>query len=383
MAIITTQEVEKLLKKGKTASQIAREYQLTREAIYRHIRKIKSKEECSGEIKREKKEYKYIINWNAYNEKLVKRGELLFDFDMFNNWDEELSLINEDKVGAPYKYPFSFIHFCGQIKSLFGIDYRSLEGIARKVIMFTRRDKAPDYTTLSIRFERLCCELKVYGEQGEQELAIDSSGLKTTLRGEYRISKHRGKRKKFIKLNIAVNTETKEVVDFSVSFEEGRDNKELPGLIEGAKQHGRIKKVLMDSGYDDKKIYGMLERDKIDAVIKPRKTGDLDRVNAMIKSGEEKIKVVKDEDVRGDIRSRLLRLINLREYLEDNTRWKESKSYGRRWIVETRYSIFKRRFNENVFSKKLSSIYNEVAIKLSLMNLFAHVIKGDIQRAYC
>ena len=193
--VIRTQEVEKLLKKGKTASQIARKYKITREAVYRHIRKLENKEKHSGEMKREKKEYKYIINWKAYNEKLVKRGELLLDFDMFNNWDEELSLINEDKVGAPYKYPFSFIYFCGQIKSLFGIDYRSLEGIARKVVMFARKDKAPDYTTLSIRFENLACGLKVYGEQGEQELAIDSSGLKTTLRGEYRISKHRGNRR--------------------------------------------------------------------------------------------------------------------------------------------------------------------------------------------
>lgn len=381
--VIETKKVEKLLKKGKTAAQIAREYKLTREAIYRHIRKIKNKKDGSIKAKPEKKEYKYIINWKTYNEKLVKRGELLLDFNMFNNWDEELSLINEDKIGAPYKYPFSFIHFCGQIKSLFGIDYRSLEGIARQIIIFAKKDKAPDYTTLNIRFGKMFCELKVYGEQGKQELAIDSSGLKTTLRGEYRISKHRGKRKRFIKLNIAVNTETKEVVSFSVSFEEGRDNKELPGLIEGAKKYGKIKKVLMDSGYDDKKIYARLQRENIEVAIKPRKTGDLKRVNEMIRNWKKKLKTARDGCEREDICSRILRLLNLREYLEDNTCWKEEKGYGRRWIVETRYSIFKRRFNEHVFSKKIWSIYNEVAIKLSLMNLFAYVIKGDIQRVYC
>jgi hypothetical protein len=70
----------------------------------------------------------------------------------------------------------------------------------------------------------------VYGEQGEQELAIDSTGFKTTIRGEYRMSKYRGKRKKFIKLSIAVNIKTKQIVSFSVTFEEGRDNKELPKI---------------------------------------------------------------------------------------------------------------------------------------------------------
>ena len=99
------------------------------------------------------------------------------------------------------------------------------------------------------------------------------------------------------------------------------------------------------------------------------------------------IPIVIERDGRGerayDIYSRLLRLKNLKEYLEDDSGWKESKNYGRRWIVETRYSVFKRRFNEHVFSKKIGSIYNEVAIKLSLMNLFAHMIKGDIRRAYC
>jgi transcription initiation factor TFIID subunit TAF12 len=99
------------------------------------FRKIKGKDK---KFKHSKKKYKYIINWKTYNEKLVKRGELLFDFGIFNNWEEELSLINQNKVGAPYRYPFSFIYFCAQIKTLFRIDYRSLEGLARKLIEFAK-----------------------------------------------------------------------------------------------------------------------------------------------------------------------------------------------------------------------------------------------------
>jgi len=31
------------------------------------------------------------VNWRNYNESLVKRGEVLPDFDVIDNWDNELA----------------------------------------------------------------------------------------------------------------------------------------------------------------------------------------------------------------------------------------------------------------------------------------------------
>jgi len=31
------------------------------------------------------------VNWRNYNESLVKRGEVLLDFDVIDNWDNELA----------------------------------------------------------------------------------------------------------------------------------------------------------------------------------------------------------------------------------------------------------------------------------------------------
>ena len=91
---------------------------------------------------------------------------------------------NENKSGHPYKYPKSFILFLLRLKSLFNIDYRTLEGITRKLVVFISYvEKAPDYTTLQIRFTKLVCELEVYIEQGEQEISGGSTGLKTSNRG--------------------------------------------------------------------------------------------------------------------------------------------------------------------------------------------------------
>ena len=36
-----------------------------------------------------------MIDWPSYNESLVRRGQVLLDFDVLDRWDLELSQINE------------------------------------------------------------------------------------------------------------------------------------------------------------------------------------------------------------------------------------------------------------------------------------------------
>ena len=43
------------------------------------------------------------MNWNKYNESLVKRGEVLLDFDVIDNWHTELEKMNQvKKVESSY-----------------------------------------------------------------------------------------------------------------------------------------------------------------------------------------------------------------------------------------------------------------------------------------
>jgi hypothetical protein len=37
------------------------------------------------------------VNWKNYNESLVKRGEILLDFDVIDNWNSELEKMNKGK----------------------------------------------------------------------------------------------------------------------------------------------------------------------------------------------------------------------------------------------------------------------------------------------
>ena len=39
--------------------------------------------------------YSCMIDWPSYNESLVRRGQVLLDFDVLDGWDLELSQINE------------------------------------------------------------------------------------------------------------------------------------------------------------------------------------------------------------------------------------------------------------------------------------------------
>ena len=48
-------------------------------------------------------------NWPEYNEQLVVRGEFYLDFDFVANWKKELEEMNEGKVGAPFRFPKSFM----------------------------------------------------------------------------------------------------------------------------------------------------------------------------------------------------------------------------------------------------------------------------------
>jgi len=62
-------------------------------------------------------------NWSPYNEELVVRGKLYFDFR--SRWDDELKQMNNGKVGAPYKFPLFFIEKMAILHQY--IDYRCHE----------------------------------------------------------------------------------------------------------------------------------------------------------------------------------------------------------------------------------------------------------------
>ena len=81
-----------------------------------------------------------MIDWPSYNESLVRRGQVLLDFDVLDEWDYELSQMNEGKVGEPYDYPDSFMQLLGYMRAYFHLPYRQTQGVV--IVMRVKKFQA-------------------------------------------------------------------------------------------------------------------------------------------------------------------------------------------------------------------------------------------------
>ena len=129
------------------------------------------------------------MNWKKYNESLVKRGEVLLDFDVIDNWNTELIEMNKNKEGRKFVYPDSFIKLLGYMRAYFHLPYRQTEGVVREHASNTL-PSIPDYSNISRRINRL--DIKISLDDTHKSdlhnddnfvIAIDSTGLKVTNRG--------------------------------------------------------------------------------------------------------------------------------------------------------------------------------------------------------
>jgi len=64
------------------------------------------------------------VNWHKYNESLVKRGEILLDFDVIDYGNTALEKMNKDNKGRKFIYQGSFIKLLGYMRVYFHLPYR-------------------------------------------------------------------------------------------------------------------------------------------------------------------------------------------------------------------------------------------------------------------
>ena len=95
----------------------------------------------------------YVRNWKNYNESLVRRGEILLDFDIIDNWNHELEEMNKNKEGRKFVYPDSFIKLLGYMRTYFHLPYRQTEGVVREHASNTL-PSIPDYSNISRRINK-------------------------------------------------------------------------------------------------------------------------------------------------------------------------------------------------------------------------------------
>jgi hypothetical protein len=209
-------------------------------------------------------------NWAKYNQALVKRGQVLLDLDFLKNWKNELKTLNNDKVGGRFLYPQSFISLLAVLHAYI-LPYRQLEGFIAALTSHIEGLKVPDYTTIWWRVTKNPITLDPQVDPNQElTIAVDSSGIKVSNRGEWLRDKWK-LRKGFIKIHLAVDTASGQIVSLEISDERVGDNKKLKPLIRKAKQKVSIAKVLGDGAYDSKASFRYLATQNIEPVIKVRK----------------------------------------------------------------------------------------------------------------
>ena len=226
-------------------------------------------------------------NWKNYNESLVKRGEILLDFDVIDNWDSELEKMNKGKEGRKFVYPDSFIKLLGYMRAYFHLPYRQTEGVVREHASNTL-PSIPDYSNISRRINRLNIKIN-YDDDDKSSLqhddnfviAIDSTtGVKVTNRGEW--IRHKWKVKRgYLKIHIAVDIKRKRILSLDVTSEQVHDSKVLPELIDDItiKQNKVVETAIMDGSYDNNKNFQFLSFKGIKPAIKVRKNSRYRKTN--------------------------------------------------------------------------------------------------------
>jgi hypothetical protein len=289
-------------------------------------------------------------DWPEYNEKLVRRGELYFAFEFLDSWEEDLAQMNGGKVGRRYTYPESFIHQLMILHIIFRISYRSLEGMVRRLGRYIPMLPPIDYTTIWKRSIKFDINLPDTINENDEPvvIAVDSTGIKVTNRGEWmrEVWKvHRG----WIKVHIAVNVKTKEIVGIEVTDERVGDGRMFSPLIDQSIQNlkGRnIEQADADGAYDTRDAFNKLAENGITPAIKIR-------ANTSTKA-----------------RGSPLRANQAREYLKlGYEAWKMKYDYGRRWAVEGVFSLVKRIMGESVSATKPDLMIHEVGLKFKFVNI--------------
>ena len=140
---------------------------------------------------------------------------------------------------------------------------------------------------------------------------------------------------------------SKKILSIKVTDEHVHDSNALPELVQNIVKSNSVtvSKLFADGAYDSNGIFRCFADNGILSCIKVRK-------NAKVRWK------------KGNI----LRNLSVLAQRNDLQKWKDSVSYGQRWIAETVFSCIKRTFGEYVYSVRLKNMIQEMMLKASLYN---------------
>ncbi len=239
-----------------------------------------------------------MIGWPSYNKSLVRRGnEILFSYDFLDDWDYELERMNKNKNGKPFVFPDPFILAIGYIRCSFRLPYRQTEGII-KATGKSLPSGSPSYGHICKRINKLNININDHDRKDHDDdeyiiIAIDSTGTKVTNRGQWMDEKWNVQNRKrgYLKIHVAVNIKTKEILALEVTDEKVHDGRMLKKLVNHVLDNPGIKieSVLADGAYDTNRNFRYLQKKGITPGIKVRKNSIISSRNNRLRNREVRL----------------------------------------------------------------------------------------------
>jgi len=282
-------------------------------------------------------------DWKRENKKYRVRGEFLFDLDFVKSWDKELIEMNEGKRGAPFQFPESFINWLAVLNQW--ISNRGLQGVTRRFQDYGLIPKEADYSTISIRINKIDTSFEL-PKEGNISVSTDGSGMKMSNRGDYKETKYGDGKKKFLKVTISADPYKKKLLDIDVCVDgEGASEPEVAmSHLEQLIALGfDVDKFFGDGSFDAHTLFDLLDQYAILSGIKIRKNASLDPEGTG--SWRRKQEVLKYRK-------------------KGYKKWARETEYGRRWTgTEGIFSAVKGIFGEETRSKNIDNMLHEVKRK--------------------
>lgn len=314
-----------------------------------HMAKIASKS-ANDKVQEAKKDKYKVTNWSEYNKSLVSRGslEIWIEEDAVDNWHYD----GPTQRGAQFKFSDECITCLLQLKAVYKLPYRQLEGFINSILKLMEVDlKSPSYTQICRRAESLDVDIEVPITTGPIYLVVDSTGLKVYGDGEWKARKHGiTKRRKWRKLHIGVDEKTG-----YIHAEKLTDNGEGDGDAQQTKELLDQVKVPVDrfsgdGAYDTHDVWDDLEDREVEGIIPPQK-------NAVYWTDD-------DDNLLDIQRNNILKKIDQ----VGREEWKKISDYHRRSLSETTMMRYKVIHGPTLYSRIPEKQIVENSIKIKCLN---------------
>ncbi|MEM3844512.1 MAG: transposase [Candidatus Micrarchaeaceae archaeon] len=99
------------------------------------------------------------------------------DTSFLNSCNDDLKRENDRKVGHPYEYPQELFKFISNVRELWNVPFRGLEGFFRKLSELTGKFRPLSYVTIFQRIRSILISIisEINASSNKRTVIIDSS----------------------------------------------------------------------------------------------------------------------------------------------------------------------------------------------------------------